>query len=405
MSFLRLTEQAELHRAAYVAVLNRHLRERGAKRALAARAGITPQYLSYLTVLDDQMDELREERRTPGLAVIRRIADALPLPREEREFLAMHMELASTRRLAAAQAAISERQERAPGEVLIEVQAARAAANAALDVTSANAQSRAVREGTGLWLSRLDLTRYPSDPRSIIELCLLRNEVQCVLDRPDDALWHAMVARALVDRLLERRDTMPEEDLHDLTVQTICAESLAYHNMCLDRNSYTLYEEATARQAELPGTQRWEAHIALGMMKSLTHFSRFSLREVETLARRAENAYERRAGVVDDIAVEAFMAQENLARAYLQYPSEQAMEKAGLILCTNLDVMGTLPHLGPLRRVMFLRTYARWHRRREDHEGAQETVAAARAIAVSSGLMHQLHQMEREFGPPDLDTP
>jgi hypothetical protein len=65
MSFLSLIDEAELHREVYVAVLNSLLRTRGSKRALAAHAGISPQYLSYVLVLDRDPDNLRELKRTP----------------------------------------------------------------------------------------------------------------------------------------------------------------------------------------------------------------------------------------------------------------------------------------------------------------------------------------------------
>jgi hypothetical protein len=46
------SQQAELHREIYAAIIKGCTRQRGARGRLAADAGITPQYLSYVLVAD-----------------------------------------------------------------------------------------------------------------------------------------------------------------------------------------------------------------------------------------------------------------------------------------------------------------------------------------------------------------
>ena len=81
MHYLELAHEAQLHREAYIALLDGLLQTITAKRHFAQRVGITPQYLSYL---------LNPFDRTPSPEVVAfRRGDSLgtgPRTRREQKF-------------------------------------------------------------------------------------------------------------------------------------------------------------------------------------------------------------------------------------------------------------------------------------------------------------------------------
>lgn len=278
--------------------------------------------------------------------------------------------------------------------MLAELQHAREIAVLSGDGAVARRNYRIVRDGTGLLLSTFDERAVPSPPLPFVELCFLRNDIQCILDRPDDALWLAKMGRVLLDHLTPAACRLDPPAFNDLKVQALCAESLACRNMGLGREAFAAYRRAEDLQTAHPGTGRWEAHIYLGLLKSLAH-ARFTLNEVDTLVGRATEA--RGAVVGDGKVAQRFVFEENVARAYVAYGSPRALKKAGRLLDTNYSRMEGIDDLGGVWRASFLRTYARWHWRCGDRDGCEHALTQAVRVAAAGGLHHQLRTIREEY--------
>jgi tetratricopeptide (TPR) repeat protein len=392
LAYLDLMLEAQLHREVYVAVLDSLLQERGSKRHLANVVGITPQYLSYVCVLDQDPADLRAVSRTPSLAVAERIVRALPLPLEQRESLLEHMTLACERRLQAHESLQLRWADTTVDELVGELQRMHHRATFAQDLGSSRAEYRAIQEATGIILCRLDLRRQPF---ALASLCLIRSSVQCVLDRADDALWNAKLARAALSNLslaIERQDGAKAEDLF---VNAMQAEAVAYHNLGLFREAYRCCARAEASPAIGGRLDRWKPHLYRDKLNALSEIPRFAISEAMGLVDQVRAVCER--GIYSDEENDLLlvMMHRSLAQAYLQRGD---CAKAEGILQAEIDRMDGLAHIGALHRTLLWQTYARLCWERGSPSRWQNAIRRAWAIAHQAGLAHQLRCMQCEHG-------
>ncbi len=175
-----------MHREVSSALLKSALQTPGDKKALARRVGISPQYLSYLQNPHDE--------RTADPHLAKKICAALPLEPEQRESLFEHLVLANQRRLEARRLQRIELQQRPLEDIAEVLGQLHHQAGTASDPQVSKHNYQIVRDAAREALAQLPL---PARPALVAQLCFLVHDAQCVLNRPDDALYHAKLARVI----------------------------------------------------------------------------------------------------------------------------------------------------------------------------------------------------------------
>jgi hypothetical protein len=385
MSFVPLAIQQNLHRETYVAMLDSLLRAPGAKRLLAARAGITPVYLSNL--LNLQREGTRDgTARTPSPKVASRIADELDVDKEIRESILAHM--------LAARAASDALQKRArigeaEGTFTVLLDDARRLSSEATFAATPETARRNYRAALQLAKTGISIADRRFDVLAFMELCFIIHDAQCVLNRPDDALWYGLLADWVAQFYESDIARCDRERFDGMATNAIRAVVVAYNNL-------SLFDEALrfSERAELsPGLKRapneWKPHVFRDKMRSLSGKSRFAISEIEYLAEQVARICDQRT----DEAVETLnlLNTEILARAYLAHNN---YIEAYRLLSRQWNELTHVRRVGPLHRVMLLQTYARAAACTGRLDEGMESIQQAEQLARNAGLDHQLTRIQ-----------
>ena len=385
MHLLASAIEAQLHRETYVALLNSLLRVPGSKHALAQQAKISAPYLSYLLKLDrDQSDA--SIAHTPSMKVAERIVASLDTSPDIQASLLEHLTLAHEKRLRAAQVAHQELFDRPLSEVAQEIQAIRSQAMYATTATSANHSYLAAVNA-----AKLALRAAPAEtsPLEYVDLCDFVTDCQLVLNRADDALWHAKLALAVLDCY----DPLPaeRERYAFLVMNMLRQQGVAYFNLGQYRESLRVYTQVEALKpvGQLGGIVK--SLLLHDKVKALAQMPRFSITEVENIADDNRNIIER-VGAADG-PLHLWLLTEALADAYIRHAN---YKDARRVLDQEAARLSEIRAMGPLHHVLFLRRYATLSRHTQDLTGWHHFIGEARQIAREAGLSHQLVGIEAE---------
>lgn len=391
MSFTGDILQAQLHKEVYIALLRSALRDHGSQRQLCAELGISSSHLQYL------LDPVAYDKvRTTKL--LETVVRSAPLDREQKQHALEHIYLARQTKITLANA-IDELVE-GPNVTLVmeELREAQEISSFSSSAHLSNVYYRALRDATKFFLTRVNARRHPLD---FVETCLLLHEVQCVLNRPDDALYHAKLASNTMTAL-QREDFSDDIWRFDhYLVNTTLAEGLAYHNLGLDVQAYALYEEAESllRSDAREQSGFWAPYISRMKLSAIRGMGRFTVGEVEHLASQARMHLEKRGD--DHAPLVSLLVDESLSRALVRYGGAQALRKADRILTQRLTEVDKIPHIGALHRAIFYRGIARLRWVQGDRGGFSDSayfVGLAMSTAAEAGLVHQLRELQIEFG-------
>jgi hypothetical protein len=386
LSILDRIYEAQLHREVYIAILNSTLQEPGSKRSLAKHIEVTQQYLSYL--LNPETDDL-SNFRVPSSRIAQKIANALPLEHEQREQILKHMYLARDGTTHIVQTLRSELLAQPIEHFLKELRDAHQEADLATDPHASRMKYLVVRDICKMLLEHSIL--YTS-PLSTVEVCMLLHDAQCILNRTEDALYHAKLARAIMDSL-SRNDYRDKERFDSYQIQVFCAEARAYSDLRLYREAYE-----KCLQAEMSDAMRYQSatctsQLYRGKLQALCRKPRFALNEAEGLVAKVETICD---SANNDLAPRwLFMANQYLARAYLNHHN---IKKAKKLLGVLFEEINTIPHLGPLYQTLFLKTYARFRWEEGDATEWEYFLRRALTYAVDAGLAHQISDIKRTYG-------
>jgi len=358
----------------------------GNKRHLAEQTGITQQYLSYL--LNPRTDD-PYNFRIPNPRIAEKIANALPLEYEQREQLLEHMYLARDGTSQVAATLHSELLAHPIENLLAELRAASQEANFTADPQIAKAKNLLVRDTCKMLLAHAILYTYPLHT---VEVCLLLHDVQCILNQAADGLYYAKFARAMMDSL-SRNDYRNKERFDSYQIQVFRAEAMAYSDL-------RLYQEAYDKclEAEMSDAMRYQAEIYIPQLyrdklQALGGRPRFALSEAEGLVARVREVCD---GANNNFApLRLFMANQYLARAYLKHGN---IKKTKKLLNVLFDQLNTIPHVGPLHRTMFLKTYAKSRWEEGDSTEWEYFLRLALSYALDAGLAHQISDIKRTYG-------
>ena len=382
MHYLELAHEAQLHREAYIALLDGLLQTTAAKRHFAQTVGITPQYLSYL---------LNPFDRTPGPEVARKMADALPLDPMARDNLLEHLLLASERRL---QAHLAAQQEFPKVDVTTDIarlHQAHAAVNFAPNPAQARAQQQLLQETGVLLLRQMHPLHHPLE---YAQLCLWLHSVESTRNLHANALYHAKKARAVLGHFTRTEFNAAERKQFDeLTFNALRLEAVSYYNLKVARPAYDLccLGETLPEVQQQP--QSWLPHLYRDKINAYSQLPRFSIREAEQWAHHGKQLCEQVAH--DQAPLWAFMLDRSLAQAYLRYGS---VKKATALLQPLVEQVDRLPLVGVLHRVSFLRVYAEALWLTGDRQAWEDVMRVTCQLADDAGLTHQMAEIRRRYG-------
>jgi hypothetical protein len=411
--FLAKIDSAQVHRETYVAVLNHILRKPGDKQALADRLGIYAEHLSGILNAGVSVDAYI---RTPGPRLAEQIVEALPLDPAWRRSLFENMYLAwSDEHEAFAPYAYQRPLTRyAITDLLRDIGQAHVEATHTSDFAEARHKYRVLRRACILIRDRIDPDPnhvdsddpdFNANPLEFAQICLFLHDVQCVLNRADDALANAKYAFWVVSRCNPNKLRNQEGYYEYLYVNTVVAECLAYRNLNLPKKAYEASQRAEALILELgtPNTEFWLPHILMHRLKALIAKPRFTLTEVDGLLRQVGQYYEMRP---NDFRLHYQIGlKEAEARGYLEYGlrcgTGHSIKRADLLLRDLVESIDRTPKrvLGPVHKSRLFRTYAKvkWTCGRLDEW--EHYIRLSLEIALTAGLDHQLAQTREEYGP------
>jgi hypothetical protein len=330
---------------------------------------------------------------------------------EVRESLLRHMDLSSERRLEALRAAGSQIQGGC-GDVLVrEIAAWHSAAYSAGDPFTARRLYSAVRESALLYLH---ISSPARDGLNFLRACFLLHDALNTLNRPDQAFYVAGVARAVGRRLALEAGREGAWQMHWNEVNTLRASGVALHNLHLDRDALRYYEQARflAREVKLPPAE-WEPYLNADAIKAISALPRFSIRDLRARKDRAMAFMHKASGLSD---LWALILEESLLRAHLRY----ALQRPGQLSVGSttrkaeelVRLLDTVVGVGPLHRVIVLRTAGRLYRVKGDLDGWHHFTLTAYNLAIAAELSHQAREIiaENELadelrGPPTYCLP
>ena len=346
MDAMSVHDEARLRRSVYVAAVRAALKETETLQAFAARIGRTREYLQYL---------LREDGvRIPGPETAVRIAQALPLPAAQRGELLEHMLLAAERRLDAWRDTRQWPAKALPSETMERLRAAHSAATYAQDPGEARIHYQLLRDLAVAFLAQPGLRR---EPLVYVESCLLLHDAQSVRDRPGDALFHARASRVVMQHLDPADYRRGRERFDHLRVNTAYAESVTLTTLGLTRQAERVLQEAESAALASPSARQfWMPHIYRQQLAVMSQKPRFSLYKCRDLALRAKSACDAHA---DPLALQASLLVDARSPAPIFVTAARSVfAKPCAVLCPPSHRSKSCPFLGPLHRVIILRTFA-----------------------------------------------
>lgn len=381
MALLTMAQEAEIHRAAYRALLQGVLHQPGRKQQVARQAGISVQYLSY--VLHDA--------RVLGVATAERIAAAVPLEAAERQQLLTHVQQASECRLRCFQALTTPDLRETLPMHLVSLRQMHDAASFARDASRSYAQLRGLYAVGRRLLPPALRTQTPLD---VVELCLLLHDTASMIHQQVDALYYAQIARHVLTAQNRWEGSLEERARWDqLEINAIRAEAVAYHNLARDRDAVICCAEAETTRAMRHQPADWIPHVYRDKINALCGQPRFAIREAEAYADTVRAWCDRRSDPAAPLQV--LMIERSLAQAYLRYGN---VRKARRLLQDPSDRLAQMPVVGPLHQTLVLSTTAQacWHA--GDRTEWAAYITATLQVATAAGLTHQLRKLQQTYG-------
>ena len=379
-------DEAWISREIYVAAIKGCTRERGAKAALARRAGITPQYLSYLLALDTDLSLGAEKRRQASVGTARRVAAALPLPFESREQLLEHMITARERR---------QQVKRNVTQNIIdvprlssEVRSLAHRATHAPDPLQARRLYSAVVESGQLLAEQMVIRDWPIE---YVELCLCMHDALCVLDNPLSALQFARYGQLVLDWAPRMSYRGNEERVQALETNLIRAIGVAYNNLHLPKEADPYLEQARHTTGFTRRPQDWLVHLSRDKLSTLSKLPRFRISEVERVAGEALDRIGESQDIFRDLY--ALLLKAKLSDCYVVFGG--ARKNVEPLLADLAEQAERATGLGVLHRVIIYRTYALLCRQSNDSVGLAQWRQRALDMAEEAGLAHQARTIRR----------
>ncbi|HET7144442.1 MAG TPA: hypothetical protein VFI68_10520 [Anaerolineales bacterium] len=379
---------AEIHRETYVAILKSWV-PHGKRDEFARLCGITREYLSCLCALDSKREgNVPIHKRYPSPQVARKIAKALSAPLEIKRSLLESMELAH---MNSARLYYDSRKSIEPPLILAqlsELNIAHQQATFGNNLTGVRRAYRVVRDASENLLQRIDPEKYPD---SFAQLCLYYHDVQCILDRPDKALFYAKMAQFVLESFDMIESGYTRQGRDNLEINAIRGEAIAYHSLKLDRLVPDILTNRACRTPAYRNSQSfWEPFVKRDFINATVEIPRFGFRELNKIARQIEALCEQNS---DGLTL--LLIHESWLRSLIKH---EKIRQAQHILREEIERLPNLPQAGALHRVLLFKSGADLAWKVHDHESWESYVIETVRLMQKAGLKHQLAEIKRSYG-------
>jgi hypothetical protein len=378
---------AEMHRETYVAILKSWI-PHGEKGNFADRVGITREYLSYLCALDRPAEDKSPPKRLPSPQMAKKIAEALPAPPEIRRSLYENMELAHVNAVRARYKTREFIAKRQVNELLDELRQLHRQATFGTDLPEVQRDYRALRDAAASLVTRLSFEIYPT---SLAQACLYLHDAQCVLDRSDDALRHAKLARLVLENADILEEGFNREDVDYMEINAIRGEGVALHNLGLDREAQWFYARARTTPAYRNSRDFWEPFVGRDILNAMARTPRFSIRKAKNEAQEIMDVCERKG---DEFT--HFLSRESWLRCLIQ---REKWKRAQRVFQEETERIPRLAYIGSLHRALLLKSGALLAWKMKDEISWQERITQLLKLLNEAGLKHQMHTVQKYYGP------
>jgi len=392
---MRLDEiatEAAAHRAAVAVLLHRHL-PYGRLEHVAREVGISREYLAR--ILSDKPYGYGSGRLEPlRSALAAQLAAALGLDANERDQLLEHAELSHTSQTKAHNAmheALAHHELDGLVPALLTLHAS--ANHASNPAVAAHLYTSAYTMAKQLMAS-LPRRDYPLE---CAQVCLVLNDLEAVLNRNVEGIYHARLATDWAIGSGTKESTLLGKDADELWGNALVAEAVSLHNLGLDGKARVILSRSVFTERGNP----WAGEAALNLLKYIAFAQKTSLRHVDKLADHYQETLVKLGSKTDPATTRLAFAEAKL-RAYLACASAKAKLKkaeAELEQCLadtipnaseESRVLQYISQTGALRAVIFLNTYGQLLQARGDTKHAEKIQAEAESRAQRAGLAHQL---------------
>jgi hypothetical protein len=378
---------AEMHRETYVAILKSWI-PHGEKGNFADRVGITREYLSYLCALDRPAEDKSPPKRLPSPQMAKKIAEALPAPPEIRRSLYENMELAHVNAVRARYKSREFIAQRQVSDLLDGLKLLHRQATFGTDLPEVQRDYRALRDAAASLVTRLSFEIYPT---SLAQACLYLHDAQCVLDRSDDALRHAKLARLVLENADILEEGFNREDVDYMEINAIRGEGVALHNLGLDREAQWFYARARTTPAYRNSRDFWEPFVGRDILNAMARTPRFSIRKAKNEAQEIMDVCERKG---DEFT--HFLSRESWLRCLIQ---REKWKRAQRVFQEETERIPRLAYIGSLHRALLLKSGALLAWKMKDEISWQERITQLLKLLNEAGLKHQMHTVQKYYGP------
>jgi hypothetical protein len=384
MMLLTWYDQAYLHRATSIAVLDAYL-PHGNLHKFAAAVGVSPQWFTYFRQADSFS--------MPSLELARRIVGQLPAPPTYCQAFYEHLAEARKAYLAAQDAVQRRSAVGAPiHEYLAECNAAFYAATFGgnLDQT----QQHYLR---ALALARTIVTQSAPEvyPLEYMEVCGTLLHICIALDRVAEGLYWIKVGNHLTQQLTtaELPTQAARERLLHLRYILARDEALGYHHLGDDKAALVCYDRAAYHLAHHYNPRAKQGDLARNRLLSLPGTARFTLSDAESLARQAKPVFEQQSDWLG-----LLLNQQALACAYMAYGNAKNLKRADHLLDGLLIKLTALPNAGQVHRAVVLQAQAGLYWRRGDTASWQVVMQQVWPIVRQAGLVYYANRLVNQYG-------
>lgn len=391
MGLLDKAIESQLHWETAVAILDGALTW-GAASRVAARAGISREYLSRLR---------KGEVRPPSTETADAIACSLPLPAEQAQDLLDHFSRARESFESFGTAITNQEKSWLRVDALGELTRAHWLATYSKSPAEARTYYRAVLRLGDHLVRGFSQLRYAL---GLARVHTLMQDALCVLNRPGAGLYHAKVARGLTEMAspegerggssLSYYDFRSRQEAlipyGDVYVNAIRIEA-ACHNMLGDHaHADLICDQALRTEAARHRPDIWLPHVLRDKLNALARNPRTPLEDVEACGRWGRSVCEARGDGLGLLLIE-----NGLARGYaLRRRDADALR----ILEEQLERAEGSEDFGQLHKAMLYENLAELHRWRKEWPEWRHRLTRGLALAREGGLAQVHDRLVRTHG-------
>jgi hypothetical protein len=259
------------------------------------------------------------------------------------------------------------------------------------------------------YLAKQFVKRVPARdyPLEFSQVCLVLNDLEAVLDRNVDGIYHARLAQHWAKAAGTNGSMLLGKDADDLWGNALVAEAVSTHNLGLNKEAHVLSEKAFTERINT-----WSGEAALHLLRYAAFAHRTSLRTVDQLSDQYHEAVEQFGSGTDpstsrlalsEAKLRAYLACQPRAKASLKKADrelEQCLAETAPNASEESRVLQYISQTGALRSVIFLNTYGQLLQARGDSIRAEKIRVETESRAKQAGLAHQLSRI-RAGNPSD----